>query len=135
LIINIEAAFTVGQDSYFDSISPVNNYAVVFEDNQETGYFYAANTEPNLQILDALHIYDVANVIDKEKPCTIQIIWSDDGLIASLLINSYCHAIFDFDKRAGYCRNGFPVISSVWTEDKKRLLTDDLINKIFLDRS
>ena len=134
MIISIENSFTVGQDTFIDSISPAKAYAVMFEDNRETGYFYAANTEPALQILDALHIYNVVSVVDKEKPCTIQIIWSDDGLIASLLINSYCHAIFDFDKRAGYCRNGFPEISSAWTRDKKRLLTDDLINEIFLYR-
>jgi hypothetical protein len=135
LIIDIEAAFTVGQDTYLDSVSPSNTYAVVFEDNLETGYFYAANTKPSLRILDALHIYNVADVVDKEKPCNIKIVWSDDGLIASLLINNYCHAIFDFEKRAGYCRNGFPDTGSDWTQIKERVLTDDLITDTFSSKA
>jgi len=61
-------------------------------------------------------------------------VWSHDGLIASLLINNYCHAIFDFEKNAGYCRNGFPVSNTEWTQIKNRTLTDDLIETIFEKR-
>jgi hypothetical protein len=131
MIISVEDTFTVGQDTFFDSISPLNSYAVVFEDNTETGYFYAANTQSSLQILDALHIYNVAGFLDKEKPCKIQIVWSDDGLIASLLINNYCHATFDFEKRAGYSRNGFPETINGWPQIKERVLDNKLIDEIF----
>lgn len=78
LIIDVEETFTVGQDTYLDSTSPMGIYAVVFEDNEETGYFYAAETEPSLQVLDALHIYNVANVVDKAQPSKAQIVWTDD---------------------------------------------------------
>ena len=36
-----EQQFTAGEDTFIDSDSSENNYAVVFEDDTETGYFYA----------------------------------------------------------------------------------------------
>ena len=101
----------------------------------QTGYFYALETKPVQAIVDGLHIYDVANVIDKEKPGKIQLAWSDDGTIASLLINNFCHAIFDFDAKAGYCRNGFPESNRDWIKVNERLLTDELITEIFRPRT
>ena len=85
-------------------------------------------------------LYYVTNVIDKDRPCKIQIVWTDDGKIASLLISDYCHAIFDFDKQAGYCRTGFPPGNGEWSKVKKedkakeRILTDELINDIFKNK-
>ena len=40
----------------------------------------------------------------------------DDGLIASLLINNYCHAIFDFESKADIVGMLFPKqeIIGVW---------------------
>ena len=137
MILDLEETFTVGQDTFFDSISPTSSFGVTFEDDLRTGYFYAVDTKPDLKILDALHIYNVADVIDKDKPCKIQIIWTDNGKIASLLINGYCHAIFDFDKQAGFCRTGFPRSNGEWGKTKKRdeaterTLTDELINEFF----
>jgi hypothetical protein len=131
MLLDLEEIFIVGQDTFFDSTSPTSSFGVTFEDNLATGYFYAVETEPTLEILDALHIYNVSDVIDKNKSSKIQIAWSDDGLVASLLINNYCYAIFDFDSKAGYCRNGFPEPKSEWTEIKERTLTDDLIDQIF----
>lgn len=131
MILDVEEIFNVGEDAYFSSVSPTNSYGVTFEDDLTTGYFYAVNTKPDLQILDALHVYDVANVIDKDKPSKLQIVWSDDGFIASLLINNYCHAIFDFGNNAGYCRTAFPEAHII----KQRKLTDDLINDIFSNRT
>jgi hypothetical protein len=64
MLLDVEEVFKVGQDNYFDSVSPKNSNSVVFEDNTETGYFYAAETSPDLNVLDALHIYNVADVID-----------------------------------------------------------------------
>ena len=84
-----------------------------------------------IQVLDALHIYNVVDVTDKEKPSNIKIYWSDNGQIAALLINNYCHAIFDFYNKAGYCRNGFPKNNTGWIKTSNRDLTDELINDIF----
>ncbi len=133
MILFLEELFTVGQDTYFDSISPTSTFGVIFEDDLTTGYFYAVDTESELKVLDALHVYDVANVIDKDKPSKLQIAWSDAGQIASLLINDYCHAIFDFEEKAGYCRNGFPGSNGDWGKSNERTLTDELVDNIFKD--
>jgi len=126
LIIYEEQTFTVGQDTFIDSTAE-NNNAVVFEDNEETGYFYAVDRNSDLEILDSLHIYNVADVIDKEKPSTVKILWTEDLTKAFLSINNYYHAVFDFLDKAGYCRTGFPNSNSKWTLVSERLLTDELI--------
>ncbi len=66
--------------------------------------------------MDALHIYNVANVTDRAKPSVVQLVWSRDGLKAALLINRYPHAVFDFESRRGYCRTGFPPPDKIWTQ-------------------
>ena len=131
MIIDLEEIFFVGKDSYFSSISPANTYGVTFEDNLTTGYFYAVETKPDLFVLDGLHIYNVDDVSQKDQSRKIQIIWTEDGLIASLLLNDYCHAVFDFKEKAGFCRNGFPENKSGWVQNSDRILTDELIEKIF----
>jgi len=133
LIIYEEQAFTVGEDTFIDSTAE-NNNAVVFEDNEETGYFYAVDRTKDLNILDALHIYNVADVIDRHKPSTIKILWTQDLTKAFLSINNYYHAVFDFKHKAGYCRNGFPNSNDSWTIIKERLLTDELIDKFSIEK-
>ncbi|QES90886.1 DUF2251 domain-containing protein [Rhizosphaericola mali] len=121
--------FTVGKDTFIDC-SATNGNAVIFEDNEETGYFYAVDQNNELNILDALHIYNVSDVVDKNKPSNIKIIWTDNFTKAILSINNYYHAIFDFKEHAGYCRNAFPNSKSNWTRVKDRLLTDELIMEL-----
>ena len=101
--------FRVGEETFIQGPSPTPPFNVVFEDDGDTGYFYALDTSrENNPILDALHIYNVANVTDKHLPSIAEIIWSPDSKKAALLINKYPHAIFDFSTRRGYCRTGFP---------------------------
>jgi len=133
MILDIEESFIVGEDTFFASDSPTESFGVVFEDDLTTGYFYAVNKAGDSQIFDALHIYNVEDVIDKEKPSNIKIFWTNNGLTASLLINDYCHAIFDFSNRAGYCRNGFPECNTDWALISDRELTDDLINILIVE--
>jgi len=133
MILDIEESFIVGEDTWFKSDSPTESFGVVFEDDLTTGYFYAVNGRDDSKVLDALHIYNVADVVDKENPCKIQIFWTNDGLIASLLINDYCHAIFDFNNRAGYSRNAFPECNSDWALVSERGLTDNLINTLIIE--
>ena len=131
MILDLEEIFTVGEETLFRSLSPTSPFGVLFEDDLTTGYFYAIDKQADLDILDALHIYNVADVIDRNKPSKIQIFWTDNGDIVSLLINNYCHAIFDFKNKAGYCRNAFPESNRDWVQVKNRNLTDSLISTLF----
>ncbi|NCU02938.1 MAG: DUF2251 domain-containing protein [Chitinophagaceae bacterium] len=132
LLIYEEQTFLVGQNTFIDSVAE-NNNTVVFEDDGTTGYFYAVNRNKDLTILDSLHIYNVADIIDKNKPSIIKILWTEDLLKAFLSINNYYHAVFDFEARAGYCRNGVPNSKSGWTIVKERVLTDELLDKLAKD--
>jgi hypothetical protein len=129
LIIYEELEFIVGEETFVESVAE-NNNAVLFEDDCETGYFYAIDINNNLTILDALHIYDVANIIDKQKTSEIKILWTLDLSKAFLSINNYYHAVFDFEAKGGYCRNGFPESKSVWTLITERKLTETLIDQL-----
>ncbi len=130
LVVGVEERFQIGQDAYFTSIAPQTSYLVTFEDDFETGYFYAATIQDDITILDALHIYNVADVVHRDKLCRLQIMWTEDGQIACLLINDYCQAIFDFSKREGCCRNGFPENKGKWKQTSSRILTDELLVEI-----
>ena len=128
-----EQAFTAGEDTFIDCMSSENNYAVVFEDDTDTGYFYAVEVEPGTgkqNILDALHIYNIEEVPQEQRAGKIRIFWSTDWQRCALIINDYCHAIFDFKNHGGYCRNEFPPPNSFWTKGE-RTLTDDMIAGFF----
>jgi hypothetical protein len=104
----VERAFQPGDRTFVPSDAPGMSNGVVFEDDGETGYFYALDlTKSNDQIVDALHIYNVASVTDGHLPSTLCIIWSEDGTKAALLINGYAHAVFDFSAQRGFCRTNF----------------------------
>ena len=108
--------FYPGQEAFLESKSTLSRFAVVFEDDGNTGYFYALDaTDTNQKILDALHIYNVDNVTDKDKSSIARIVWSATGEQAALLINDYPHAVFDFAAKRGYCRSGFPPPSPNWS--------------------
>ena len=99
--------FRPGEEVFIASDSSTGTYSTVFEDNGETGYFYAYDRQFN-SILDAVHIYNVSSVIDRHLNSVAEIVWSEDGLKSALLINRYPHAIFDFAAKRGYCRTNFP---------------------------
>jgi hypothetical protein len=42
-------------------------FATVFEDDGETGYFYAMDLRREEQIVDAVHIYNVASMVDRQR--------------------------------------------------------------------
>jgi hypothetical protein len=122
-----EQPFTAGESIFIECPSPENNYMVVFEDDTDTGYFYAMEGE---RILDALHIYNIEEVLEEDKEGSIKIIWSQDWKRCALLINDYCHAIFDFENHGGYCRNEFPPPNEIWTKGE-RTLTDEMFFNLF----
>jgi len=128
-----EQPFIAGEDILVESASSENNYAVAFEDDTETGYFYAIeiNTATGgQQILDAVHIYEVEDIEAAKRPGIIKIIWSTDWLKCGLLINNYCHAVFDFSGQGGYCRNEFPPPNDIWTKGDRKL-SDEMVANFF----
>lgn len=92
-------------------------YSVVFEDDSKTGFLYALdNSRKGTPIVDALHIYTVEDLADRDKPCLLEIIWSGDNKVAVLFLNRRPHAAFDFGARRGTCRTGFPPPMGDWTK-------------------
>ncbi len=120
-----EEEINIGQDAVIESLFDNYEYGVVFEDDGTTGYFYAVGKD--MRVLDALHIYNVENVVDKQIPSIVKILWNEDLSQSFLSINGYYHAVFDFKNRAGYCRSGFPETRRKWIKVKSRILTDDLL--------
>jgi hypothetical protein len=128
-----EQSFVVGEETFIESNAAENNYAIVFEDDRETGYFYALELNKETgqqQILDALHIYEVQDIPLEKRPGTIKIIWSRDWLKCALMVNNYCHAIFDFASQCGYNRNEFPPPNEIWTKGERKL-RDEMIKTLF----
>ena len=127
-----EQPYTAGEDTFIDCTNTENNNAVVFEDDTDTGYFYAVEIDEKggQRILDAVHIYNIEDVPEEERKGVIRIIWSSDWQRCALIINSYCHAVFDFKHQGGYCRNEFPPPNSFWTKGE-RTLTDEMIPDFF----
>jgi hypothetical protein len=116
--VDVEESLTVGS-AWFASKAPAGGWAVVFEDDGDTGYFYACrvNSEGDLDgVVDALHIYNVRNIVDKDTPSTLQIAWNKPGLAAVLVINKYAHAVYDFANKVATCRSGFPPSNGNFTD-------------------
>ena len=118
VITTAKEIITVGTTSFIEGLSVNETFCAVFEDDGDTGYFYALDLSAGgNKIQNAVNIYNVKDVKDKEIPSEIKICWSQDGLKTLLVINNYPHAVFDFSSKTGYCRTGFPSpnIKSGWT--------------------
>jgi hypothetical protein len=100
-----DQTFKPGDKTLLTSESHTLPHSAFFEDDGDTGYFYAANLD---MVLDAVHIYNVANVSDRDRESSLSILWSGDGTKCVLLINGYPQAAFDFEAKRGYCRTNFP---------------------------
>ena len=107
--------FLPGHKTWHASDSPTSNFSAVFEDDGDTGYFYAYDRAASgNKILDAVHIYDASAVSDRDRESAAEIIWSADGMKAALLINDYPHAVINFVERCSYSRTGFPSPHENW---------------------
>ena len=105
----------VGTEFWFAWDAPAGPYSVVFEDDQQTGYLYAYDRSLDEQpILDAVHIYNVDAVVDRDIPSSVDVIWSRNGTCAALYLNHWPHAVFDFEGRIGFCRTNFPELGKGW---------------------
>ncbi|MBN2320331.1 MAG: DUF2251 domain-containing protein [Acidobacteria bacterium] len=108
--------FLPGTDTWFAVDSPTANFSAYFEDDGDTGYLYAYDLKnSDSPILDAVLIYNVKNVIDRNIESTVEVIWTADGLKAGLFLNNYLHAVIDFRDRCSYCLTGFPEPSDKWS--------------------
>ena len=104
-----EQDLVVGKATVIECDSPDGKRGVVFEDDGETGFFYARDyLLPSPSIADALHIYNVAGVTDRNRPSRLKIIWTRDFSAAALLINQNPYAAFNFSERCGYAEDPFP---------------------------
>jgi hypothetical protein len=79
-------------------------------------------------VLDALHIYEVDSETGQESK--LQILWSRDWEKSALVIDGYCHAIYDFKAQGGYNINEFPPPNEIWTQGERKL-TDEMIRSLF----
>jgi hypothetical protein len=135
MILSVEEKFRVGEpepgekNRLISSAASNNEFQVLFEDDGTTGYFYALRNANELELLDALHIYNVADIEDREVPITAQIFWDEAQNTAVLLINGKSHALYDFQRQAGFCRNAFPPAQN--GQLGSRELTDELVDKYF----
>ena len=92
---------------------------VMFEDDGETGYFYAMDLHQTEQpIVDSLFVYNVSDIEQNslKELRRLEICWSEEGYQAFLLINGYPHAVFDFQQLVGYNHTKFPQpdLGSMW---------------------
>jgi len=126
--IQLSETIIIGTPITLECPSPKTSFAVVFEDDGETGYFYGLDVENKKQpVLDSLHIYNVKDVLDPNVSVKVEISWSEDGLKSRLAINDFPHAVFDFESRKAYCRANQPrpdrrfTNSHKWSEDALEL--------------
>ena len=122
-------SFKPGEETFYASDSPTSSFSGVFEDNGETGYFYAYDraAPEDARILDSCHIYDAADVVDRDRRSEVTVLWSRDGLKAALLINHYAHAVIDFRGRRAYCRSDFPPPTGQWRAEVRIPWNDALL--------
>ncbi len=107
--LGTQAEIKVGEPIVLESDVPSGERGVVFEDNGDTGYFYARDYRiEDKFFVDAMHIYSVEAVVDADRPSSLRIIWSQDFSKFALLINDSPHGIFDFVNKVGYCQDKFP---------------------------
>ena len=122
--------FLPGDETWYPSDSPSSTFSAVFEDDGDTGYFYAfdrAGKGGEGEILDACHIYNVRAITDREIPSVLEIMWSADGLKSALFINDFAHALIDFGARRAYCRTNWPPPGGAWNAPERLPWSDELL--------
>ncbi len=103
-------SFTPGR-AFLSSDSSAVPWTVVFEDEGIAGYFYACDRSRETQeegILDAMLIYNVSSLQDREVQRLVAVEWTPDGERAALYLDGTAQALYDFRMHQGYCRLNFP---------------------------
>lgn len=117
--------FRVG-DTFLWSQPSGSRYAVVFEDDGETGYLYGLELRDDEQsILDALLLYTV-DELSADQVAVATVVWSDDGERVALWLNGRQEAAFDFVRGRAVCRSNFPPPSGTGSHEWDASLAGDL---------
>ena len=126
-------SINIGHPLVIESVSPENNNMVVFEDDGETGYFYAATKNEKgevAQILDMVYIYDTGSVDISKRKTLLSIIWSRNWQQCGLVLGDVCHAVIDFPAQGAYNLAEFPPPNEVWTKQPRKL-TKEMVRTFF----
>jgi hypothetical protein len=112
--------------------SPSRLVTVVFEDDGDTGYFYALapTASGELELLDALHVYNAEDNL-RGSDIQLEIAWAEDSSRAGLRINASLWAVFDFAQQTGWSRSNFPPPSGRWRMMEERPAWHDALLKSF----
>ena len=120
----------IGSKTVLQSEAPSAGCSVVFEDDGDTGYFYAlAPGAEALELLDALHVYNAEEDL-RGLECSLDLVWSPDGLRAGLRVNGSLWALFDFEQRKGWCRSNFPPPAGRWQGGEREPWDDALVARL-----
>jgi hypothetical protein len=97
------AAYTISykQNACFSLVSPNQKRAVYLESYQGQVGFYADDYNRKNLYLDMMPL---GEIIGKEVSVDFVMLWSRDSHNAALFINSEPYAVFDFQKKRGYCK-------------------------------
>lgn len=101
-------SFYPGNKTVIESNEPSQKHGAVFEDDGETGYFYARDLSSDELFVDAIHLYNSSEVQSKDEPVHIEILWPEDYSCVALLINEIPQVVYDFSKSISYAKNPFP---------------------------
>lgn len=90
-----------------------SGFGVVFEDDGETGYFYA--TDEGLEnALDALHLYNAGDEERVNPGDEVYVVWSPTLQKVGLFYHDQFQAVVDFKNQQARCRTGFPPSDMKW---------------------
>ena len=109
--------------------APSKRVSVVFEDDGDTGYFYALTPSASgqLELLDALHVYNAEESL-RGTDVLLELVWSKNGVRAGLRVNATLWALFDFEAHMGWSRSNFPPPAGRWRMGEARPdWSDDLV--------
>jgi hypothetical protein len=120
----------IGTPLVLRSDAPAGAPSVMFEDDGDTGYFYAIEPRGEaMELLDALHVYN-AEADLRGVDCRLELLWSADGRKAGLRLNGALWAVFDFDAEQGRCRSNYPPPAGRWQAPERPAWHDSLLDSL-----
>jgi hypothetical protein len=124
-------ATRIGDKLVLQLDSPSGDFSIVFEDDGDTGYFYALapTASGELELLDALHVYN-AEADLRGSDVLLELSWSENGQRAGLRVNAALWALFDFAAETGWTRSNFPPPQGRWKGGDRAPWTPDVPNRL-----